>query len=132
MHTHSRSLIRIIKINLDNNFKFSPPCFSNLIWWFKNYPIWFRIAIMKFKVNFLDIRGHVFIVKRFNINSPLVCVAIFFPFLAEIPSDISINNRFRYCHSLQENTKIINFLSGGKYKYIGSQTHFDSNSRFWT
>ncbi len=39
----------------------------------------------------------------FDINSPLMCVPIFFSFLTKVSSTVTIHNRLHKCHPLQAN-----------------------------
>lgn len=102
-----RSFIWVVKIYFYYYFKLSPSCLSNFIWRFCYYSIWIRIALMKFKMYFLYVKWHIFIVIRFDIYNPLMCVSIFFSLLTKVASYISIDYRFNYSNSLEKYNRII-------------------------
>lgn len=85
-----------MKIYLDDNFKLSPSCFSELIRRFGDYPVWVGIALMQLEMHFFYVNRHVFIGVGLHIDCPLVSMPVFLSFLAEISSNVTIDNRFYY------------------------------------
>lgn len=100
-----------MKINFNNNFEFAPAGFCQLVWWFHDCPVRVIVALVKFEINFFYISRHVFIVVRFHVNCPFVCVSILFTFFTKISRYVTVNNRLYDCYALSTNNNKQYFIN---------------------
>lgn len=90
-----------MEMQLDYNFELSPPRLSEFIRRLRQYSVWVGIALMKFKVNLLDVRRHVFVGVRLHVDGPLVGMAVLLAFLAEVTGHVAVDYRLYYSQTLE-------------------------------
>lgn len=105
-----RSLGWIVEVQLYDHLKFSPSCFRHLVRRFGDNSIRVGVAFVQLEMYLLHIGRHVFVVIRFDVDIPLMCVAILFPFFAEGTRHIAVDYWFDHGESLMPNKKRIKSL----------------------
>lgn len=58
-------------------------------------------------MNFLHITGHILVEVGFDVNSPLMSMAVFFSLLSKIPGNVPVHNGFDYGYTLKRKTYLI-------------------------
>lgn len=89
-----RSLSGIVEIQLNDHLELAPSRFGHLIGWFVNDPIGISIAFVQFEMDFFNIRRHILIVEGFDVDVPLVRVAILLALFAEGSSNVPVHDWF--------------------------------------
>ena len=73
-----------LKVDLNDYLELSPASLGDLVGWFGHCPVWVAVAVVQLEVNLLNIGRDVLIAEGFEVDSPLVSVAILLSLLTEI------------------------------------------------
>lgn len=101
-----RTLGGIVKVELDHHLEFTPAGFGDLVRWLRQNAIRICVALVQLEVDLFHVGGHVLVVVRFDVDVPLVRVAVLFALLAKGARHIAVDDRFDDGETLWMRTRI--------------------------